>query len=386
MQAFPDEIIDLIVANTNIDFVATFMLVCKKYLHLFDRKHKSQILYMKETPFDGYKDKYEKLYRKWALYQNPFTKVSPKKMIKYVPFGNPKFDKTLLDKTFLSHNGHIIRGYQDLKSVNIYNKIIGDIDMWDLRFVYNYNYDVFCELAINPPTRETISYVYNGSIYTRERMEFLLANKILCPVWDRFPLFGGDLDMYKKIYQMHIENGVHPIWQCYIRYILSINLPIVEWLIPITDEKINSEYINKSNIWKAENIVYLYERGILSDIWIWENVSYSASFEDSFIDLLSTKIPFPSLEILFGADVHPKVIIAKCIKNSPMTTLKRLPRYSKYMPNRSFGIIIIYKKASLGTLGLTKEDLIDLVTSSNCWPKDCQYYDRLELMINQHFC
>lgn len=292
-QIFPDEIIDLIVANTDIDFVATFILVCKRYLCLLD---KGQFLYMKETPFDCYKNEYAKIYRNRALYQNPFTKIpSQRKMIKYIPFYHPKFDKSLLNKKSLSKHKYAVRKLQDLKSIKIYNKIVRCEHMQDLRFVYNYNYDVFCELVINPPTNETIPYIYNGAIFTHERLDFLLANKILCEKWDRFMIFSSELDMCKRIYQMHVDNEVRPMWTRHIQYILSVKVSMAEWMTSIMYEGIDLCKINRSDEWNVETVIYLYEKGVLSNTWIWENIPYSRNFGNILINSLSAKIPFPTL-------------------------------------------------------------------------------------------
>lgn len=296
----PIDTIDLIVTFTKTRFVATFILVCKRYEHLLSYKKYGTGEYfyypLKETPLRDPLPECIDVMRMRAIWQNPFTKIPGRyDMIRYIPFEHPKFDLTLLRKSFLEDHKHEILLYQNSNSIRIHNVYALELHKISLNDLFHsYRYKVFVVSLKSSTIKSCANDIYNSCLYSLERLELLLANKILAKRWGRFLKLSDDVELYKRAYQIHVENGVNPRFADHVYAdLLSQGKPMVEWLIT---------HVNRPNIiklgaeimWNVDTVIYLYKSGYLSSNWIWTNIEHSKN-RQSIINIISEEIPRPQV-------------------------------------------------------------------------------------------
>lgn len=356
MQAFPIEIIDLIVANTDIDFVATYVFVCKRYSNMFSNKKQEFNFPLKERPFEHHKDDFIRLHREWAIWQNPFTQIpSSYIMIKYIPLYHLKFDERLLSKDFLRENVGVITKFQDSRSIGMYDSITGK-PISKHTLVRNYHYELFYPSLSSDNIMRFSSEIYNFYLTTYERLEALLAKGILTDRWHNFIDKSNDISMYENTFKAHTSKNVFPVLENISYSILKKGKAMVKWILS-TGAEIKPRLINYGCEWDIETTVYLYKKEYLKNDWIWHHIVEAKNYE-AILPVLLDKIPIPTFYELFDYGSSIKVIELKYSQEN------REPNINELMMLLGFQGRELYNWM-LGKLGLTKKDVLTHIALSN---------------------
>lgn len=368
---FPQEIIDLIIEACDIESVFTFIFVSKRYSRLFEAKSSSNYfkLPLPETLISinienaPWVTEYTDVFKRRCLYQNKFTCIPGKyDMIKYIPFDHSKFKKSILrDQYTLISNERIILTFQNLKSIDLYYKITGrkkesvfcDVVSW-----HNiWEYELFCYHVDLLPVNVPSTCIYTKTFLTYERLEYLLSKKRFCVSWSYFVSLYDDLDMYKRVYQAHIENEIMPKFSL-MQHVLGIKKETVKWMSSI-GVKINEITHISPYHWELETVLYLYKRGILSHQTIWSLIESSTNFEVIYKQLIG-KIPFPSLETLVQSCSHLKIIQAKFGLENREPNVEDMILALKYSDPKDSEFC-----GWLLSMGISKQKVINFIDSSN---------------------
>lgn len=326
---FPTEIIDLIVGACGIEDLYTFILVSKRYSRLFDAECSDN--YFKFPPLETLIPVNSKIpswvknrkdtFRRKCFYQNRFTKVPDKYYsVKYISFDHPKFPKEILeDKRFLMLNEHNVFTHQNSRSINIYHNIVAERkNNFSYGYALQYNiwdYEVFCDY-VNLTSDAIASYVYDNVILTYERLEYLLSIKRLFVNWSHFITLYDDIDMYKRVYQAHIENNIIPELKPK-HNILGVKKEMIKWILS-TGINIKKDCFVTDRCWNIDTVLYLHKKGIFSHREVWTQIDRSSNFENIYQQLVG-KIPFPNSKELTRNNVNSRIIVAKIAleKNGP---------------------------------------------------------------------
>lgn len=341
---FPTEIIDMIVALSQPELLLTFTLVSKRYSKILCWK--TQVRAQAKTkvqddsfeylclksPERYFKDQgqYIRILRDQAICRSSFTPpCNLRRMISHVPFGHPKFNKQLLTKKkFNFINRSLVCLHQDLDSTFKIFKMM-DAPLTKEFFgslMGNHRYSVFlaCVSSILKSMWRSNTLDVSVLIYSKassyERLEFLLANKIFLSTWNSFLSSSDDLDMYKRVYQIHIDNGYKP--QCTVLpRILRAKKRVVKWIITIFNLTITSSRIDWKIKWDVKTVLYLYKIKMIEKRDIFDNLGHTNLCR---VEDLSKKIGLFPLTIILRAN-PPILIIKKWYKGSgKIPTLKDL--------------------------------------------------------------
>lgn len=169
-----------------------------------------------------------------AKCRNKFTqRTSNKNMIKYVPFDHPKFNKSLLeDVDFLELNHKDIYSFASLKDINSCfqsSKVVYYHDR-DYYLSQNMDNEVF-KYCVSIYKDDYSDFYDSDVLMNKTRLEHLLENKIFDDNWEIFIFMSDDLNMYKHVYQIHIDNNIHPIAMISARKLATLKKDIAEWCV-----------------------------------------------------------------------------------------------------------------------------------------------------------